>query len=266
MSHLYAAFTDAAAAQAAYAALLRSGATTEDVSLVVRRLDEVLESGPPLLAENRLEDATAFVGRADDPEPTDLTDLNDPANDIRVLTESPIGGGIATDTRDDSVSGIEEMDDSQSAAEDMISPPLDRPASRHEVDDLQLTLETGFPTPVPTIDKEGELLPDDPDADLKADTLAVPGFGVVAGLGGLATACLDWADPGERDIRESLVNYLYEEGMGETQAQRYADRLHDGGALLEVTLHPDRLNPDAVRGVVEAQSPDEASEIEGRRF
>ncbi len=259
MSTFIATYPDVPSAQQALRSLLGDGISSDDISLVAHSEGNQtsMEAGT-----GRLADATYLVGRDDDP-----IDSPTPAGDeyrTSYLAESNIGGGIATSSPDDDVSQVAEMDDSQSAAEDMISPPEDRPYSRHEVDDLQETLKSGFPTTVPEIDGPAPLGPDH-EADESVYTIAIPGFGLVIGGGALATVALDFAGSSQEG-RNHFKSFLENEGVPGSEASSMLETLEAGGAVLSISIIPGETNPDAIEALAHQTGATTAALYDAPRF
>src|SRR5688500_5835502 len=112
---LFASYRDPDAAERAFNALLDAGVQPEDLSLLVNNFAE----GGPTTSSDLTGTYDPAVGSA-------LVDMTVGEAHIETegsfVHESQIGGGINTSTREDSVSGVEEMDDGQAVAEDMIYP------------------------------------------------------------------------------------------------------------------------------------------------
>src|ERR1051325_7250279 len=112
MSMFYAAFPDTVKAEQMVRHLLNDGIELDDISLVVPNETDIEAAAPPSTG-----DASFFVGRSDDPN-HDLVDERTPDADYEGAEISRIGGGISTSDTATNVEMVDEMDDSQSAAED----------------------------------------------------------------------------------------------------------------------------------------------------
>lgn len=266
MSTFYVLYDALAPAERALRELLSDGVSTDSLSMVARATaDEAEAVDAQIRAETgHLEDASFIVGRDDDP--LDVPDPDDP-NRIRYVVESEIGTGISSHHRDDAVLQVEEMDESQEAAESMTSPPEDRPTSRHEYDDIQLTLDTGFPTPVPSIDPVSDIpTPIDLEAAEALDTIAIPGFGVVAGGGALSTAALDLADADRERARANFLRHLTDEGVPGDEAARWLDTFLKGGAVVAVEVVPGDVDPTQLEVFAERTGALESGLFDAPRF
>ncbi len=276
MSTFYATFDDTARARELVRTLLRSGVASDDLSLVLRAEDADGLPSDTLGTEDEgmiesvssVGDATAFVGREDDPTPNDPFAADAPFAGYTSVYESNIGGGISTVEKGRNVDSVDQMDDSQSAAEDMISPPHEISQSEHEKDDIALTLQTGFPTPVPVIDNdltdvEG---PAQDQYEEGMDAITVPGFGTLIGGGALATAALDFMNPESVGISDSLVTHLRDEGVPRERAQTYQEAFEQGAALLAVAIVPGEISAGVVESLAERHGARNAETFDAPRF
>jgi hypothetical protein len=229
MSTFFAAFPDSTKAQQMVRHLVNDGIDLDDISLVTRS-DVNIEPG----AAPSTGDASFFVGRDDDPT-HDLVDERTPDADYEAAEVSQIGGGISTSNTGQNVDSVDQMDDSQAAAEDETWPREDTSNSRHELDDLDRAVRTGFPTPVTPLDND---FATDTEPDRSLDPIPVPGVGVVMGGGDLATAAFDWADNGKPDS-SAFLTYLQDEGVPPGPANDLLSQYGNGGAVLAVALLPE---------------------------
>jgi hypothetical protein len=263
MSTFYASFPEPAKAQYVALTLLSEGIQPDDISVVAHANG----TEAALVAEEiePSEDATAFVGREDDPDQDSLIPEVRDSTSYMVQREAATGGGIATSTPDDNVSRYEEMDDIEAAESDMLDQPADRPHSRHEVDDLQLTMSTGFPTNVPVIDDfEPQRLPGESALTHGLEAIKVPGLGVVMGGGALATAALDLSD-GSADAKR-LVSHLQDEGVPPQAAEGILEELQHGGAVLAVALVPGESDPDRLQELASRNGATKAEMYDAQRY
>lgn len=233
MSTFYATFSDLESAKGVVRSLLASGMTSDDVSVVARVAHGINGTFGEISETGRLADATTLVGRSDDP--ADFGQVRGPG----LQPESAIGGGIATITSDDDVSEVSEMDDSQSAAEDMNSPLM---AAR---------------TPAPEPDH---------DADDSLEAVTIPGFGVVLGSGALATAALVFANHVETEGLGELEMFLRSEGVPAVTAAELVLVVHGGGAIISVAIAPADTNPMMVEEVAMRNGATSANLFDGLRF
>src|SRR5437870_5084001 len=119
MSTFYAAFPDSVNAQLMVRHLLNDGLELDDISLVTRDETNIEASAPPSTG-----DASFFVGRDDDPS-HDAVDESSPGAEYEAAEVSQVGGGISTSDKGKNVDSVDQMDDSQSAAEDATWPRMD---------------------------------------------------------------------------------------------------------------------------------------------
>lgn len=229
MSTFYAAFHDAILAEGMARHLLEDGIALDRISLVTRRAPTPPDRDPSI------GDASFFVGRADDPD-HDLVDESTPEADYEASEISEIGGGISTSRIGQDVDSVDQMDESQRAAEDEAYPRDDTSHSRHQRDDLDEAMETGFPTPPTPIDNDFGAGSSEAGRSLEA--VAVPGLGSVMGGGDLATAAFDWGGPGGEIDAANMLVYLQDEGVSPGPANQLLEALSDDGAILAVELDP----------------------------
>ena len=179
-----------------------------------------------------LSDATEFVNGKDDPEGDPSVEMTRARLTEDYFEESPVGGGIATNTTDDDLSeDVSESDESQELAEDQNYPR--RSQGTREVMDLRRAVATGFPTDVPKIDDFRPTHEPSENLDLSLESYIVPEFGVVMGGGELATAALTLHGEGIELIRKELK----EEGVPKSTADDLIFAFENGGAILAVALN-----------------------------
>src|SRR5579862_7608377 len=75
-----------------------------------------------------------------------LVNTRSPEAEYESSEMSPIGGGISTANTETDVADAGEMEESQEASETEFTPLNDVSNGDHELDELNLTLRTGFPT------------------------------------------------------------------------------------------------------------------------
>jgi hypothetical protein len=233
MSTFYATFSDLDSARGTIRALLASGLTSDDVSVVARVPHGISGTFGEITETGRLADATTLVGRSDDP-----ADFGQ-SQGLGLQPESAIGGGIATITSDDDVSEVSEMDDSQSAAEDLNSPFV---ATRAAVSDP------------------------DHDSDDSLEEVTIPGFGIVLGSGALATAALIFANHVETEGLSALEMFLRSEGVPAGTAAELVLVVHGGGAIIAVAIAPADTNPMQVEEVAMRHGATSANLFDGLRY
>jgi len=232
MPNLYATFKDPEIAVIFAKELRDGGYLMDDLSLLVHATYASTHPTSPHNHLNQLEDATAFVGRTDDPEGRPLYNMEKSPIPEDYFRESQVGGGIATDRPDDDISAIEEADDSEDLAEDETS--WSRTEEVRDALDFGRLVITGFPTDVPLIDDFHQQPSASENIDNLLEAMEVPGFGVVMGGGGLATAAL--AQGREIHGHKPVLDYLQEEGVDPVAAMDMIKTFEDGGAVVEVSI------------------------------
>lgn len=247
MSTLYATFINTKAASAVVTELVQGGVRPEDISLVTKQSPNYPRNLELTETSESVGDASYLVGRSDDPEP--LLDLRPPFERFSTIEGSPIGGIDTSETSLD-VDSVDQADDSQELAEDMMYPRDSISQSEHQRDDLGLAMETGFPTTIPTIDglkDEQSQLSEDLESQL--ETIIIPGFGYVIGGGAMATQALDFSNKDEAGAIESLLSHLRSEGVPRWAAERYVQSLMNGGSIVAVTVTPGELDELAIEDI-----------------
>ena len=249
MSTFYASFDSLNRAQAAVFELVNGGVDPDDLSLVVCRPD--LEGSQMSDIVRSVGDATAFVGRSDDPDPSfplprmaDVTELTS----VEMDPVSPID----TSDSDTDVDSVDQMEDSQDAYERQISPKGGISHSTHEMDDIALTVTRGYPTAVPTLDdvRPWDLAEEEQFED-RIETIQIPGFGVVVGGGQLATAALDFGKHEGSCNADGLVSQFLDEGVPDAVAKDLQFAFLKGESILAVVVTPGEVNEDAVEEIAE---------------
>jgi len=242
------------------AALLEEGVKPEDLSVVVDESVSGRVAGNGNGSAPRLEsDLVIDPSRAGDLTFASTGELEMErayeAADNRegILYESEIGGGISTASFDDSVSGIEEMDDSSEKAEETLEPfgDLDErtPVSGPEAV-LEETRGSNVPGSSPT-GIHGQ------EAGLGVGVLAalipavVPGVGVVMGDGPLASDLLAEED---KAIDRGVAPFLSAQGLDETEANKFEATLASGGGILEVSAASGEASGRQILDVLESQN------------
>jgi hypothetical protein len=269
MSTFYASFPEASKAEVVALALLSEGVQPDDISLVSSGQAAVMGEARGPGHDDAIEpseDATSFVGRADDPDQDKLIPERRDSNAYMVIAEADTGAGISTFTPDDAASDYQEVDDIESIESDMLYPPADRPNARHEVDDLQLALETGFPTNVPVIDDfKQSRLPGESALAHGLETIPVPGLGVVMGGGALATAALDLGQDSTQSS-DRLLDHLRSEGVPTSAAQDILSEVTHGGAILAVSLVPGEVDVKRIEDLAAANGASQAATYDAPRY
>jgi hypothetical protein len=243
MSTFYATFPSWKAAKSATEELVNGGVSPDDLSL----LFFTGAPGPFREQSGSVGDATAFIGREDDPSRSRLAPEHEDVNLFTSTGTSRLNPIDSSDSRTD-VDSVDQMDDSQNEMEFMISPHDGISNSAHEKDDLALTVLTGFPTAAANFSEE----PLDPFSlgeqnSQGLEILQVPNVGLVIGGGGLATAALDFGEHGTG----GLTPYLIEEGVPEEVASTFLKNFELGHAILAIAIAPGELDEGAVEEIVE---------------
>ncbi|HTQ10244.1 MAG TPA: hypothetical protein VMI31_09255 [Fimbriimonadaceae bacterium] len=241
MSTFYAALPDSVSAQLLVRRLLDDGLELDDISLVAPKGADIERVGPPSTG-----DASYFVGRRDDPSHP-LVDESAPDADYMSARISRVGGGISTSDTGSNVDQIQDMDDSQEAAEEEAWPDDDTSHGRHELDDLDRAVMTGFPTPVTPIDNDFAS-PTEPDRSL--EPVLVRGVGVVFGGGDMATAAFDWEGKNGEPDGAAFLTYLQDEGVPPGVANELLSAYGNGSAILAVAIVP-AVDEDALEEAAE---------------
>jgi hypothetical protein len=249
MSTFYASFGSLDRAKGAVHELVSGGVDPDDLSLVSCKHGDA--NGEMRELVSSVGDATVFVGRNDDPirdfpvsRRADITELTS----IEMSRLSPID----TSNKDTDVDSFDQMEDSQNEYELQIHTHDGISQGTHEGDEIALSLITGFPTPVPTLDdvKPGDLARQE-QFDDRIETIEIPGFGVVVGGGLLATAALDFVRQDGSCDADGLVAQLKDEGVPEDVAKNLQSAFQKGDSILAVLVTPGAINEDAVEEIAE---------------
>lgn len=237
-------FLDAEGALGLASALLDEGVQPEDMSVVMAEswAERLTDAGP--LSVQRPLPGEDLVADLDGDGDEDYASTGDPGMDRSYdvnrgrpapLYESEIGGGVSTSDPNDEVSAIEEMDDSETIAEEMTYPLGARdvrthgPRSMSEINAEDYAARSGrrqSPTGV-----HGD------EMGLSVGVLAalipavVPGLGVILGDGPLAS---DLLAEENLAIDEGIGRFLRNQGVEEKDISRAERTLDSDGAILEV--------------------------------
>ncbi len=117
MSTFYAAFRNVSTVRQAAAEILENGVSFDDVSVVANQNYADLRAKGSAASPSHILDSTDFVGSGNAPKggPSVRTDRYRLSEDY--FKESSVGGGISTSEPEDSISKIDEADESQALAE-----------------------------------------------------------------------------------------------------------------------------------------------------
>lgn len=270
MSTFYAVFQEPSKARLAVMALLDQGVPTDDISLVAKGDGAVFGKAQPMeaSASTHMADASFFVGRDDDPVIDNLIPPQPDPEARFVATEAPIGGGISTgELINDSAETVDQSLDPNWLAEDSIELDGGPTQAERELHDLDLAVETGFPTTPPVIDDfTPDSVPAVDDLERSLETINVPGFGVVIGSGALATAALDYGDGDASDDKDVMMTHFREEGIPDEIASDYLQALDQGRAILAVGLVPGEVEAPLVETVADQFGAQSAATFDAPRF
>lgn len=256
MSTYYATFADHQQAKDALREMLRGGVRPDDASLLLP--GDTVAGVADLTAYASVGDASFRVGRSDDP--ADTLDRDNPVDEMTTIAASAVSG---VDTSNSAYTGdsVDQMDDSQSVAEDMIYPYREISQSEHETDDLALAVTSGFPTPVPLTDdiKDGDEMQDQNEEAMEA--LDVPGLGAALGNGALATAAL-----GEGAYEDRLTSFFKDDGVPTSMIDDLLTSLRAGEALLAIVATPGEIDEPTVEAIAERNGGKDRGLFDAPRF
>ncbi|MCB8932245.1 MAG: hypothetical protein M9921_08270 [Fimbriimonadaceae bacterium] len=229
---LFCGFEDREDAERAFGALLEMGIASEDLGLASRargsavadqrRARRLIDSGQTHLEELRL-------GR------------NRAEREGVEGLESSIGAGIGTDSYDDDVSGVEEMDEAQDVAENLAEPIQGRWYGQDELEDAERFARAG------TVDASRPPSPAFGERARKGTraarpfTLGVMGRALIAGDGPFATEMLsaEVSDHPDNPV-VALRASLFRAGVAASEAAALTQVFEGGGAVLALTETPGR--------------------------
>ena len=256
MSTYYATFADHQRAKDALRELLRGGVRPDDASLLLP--GDTVADTQDISSGGTVGDASYLVGRSDDPAGPAYRE--DPTVEMTTIEASRISG---VDTSDRAFTGdsVDQMDDSQDVAEDMIYPRRGISQGEHEMDDLAMAVTTGLPTPIPEIDdiRDGDEMQDQNEEGLEA--LDVPGFGAALGNGALATAAL-----GEGSVEPRLKAFFDDDGVPVETGEELLAALRDGDALLAIVATPGEIDEPTVEAIAARNGGTDRGLFDAPRF
>lgn len=241
---LYSGYEDREDAERVFGELLEWGIASEDLSLVARS---------PRSGQSGRRSAARLV----DSGQTHLEELRNGCGRLQAEgvegIESSIGGGIGTDSFDDGVSSIEEMDEAQEVAESVAEPLQDRWYGLEDLADANRFSQRG------TIDASRPDTPSfgtrpvKPRVHERQYSNEVLGKVLILGDGPLATEMLT------REVREpepnpvlALKASLHDVGVAASEAVELARLFESGGAVLSVTQTPGKVPIEKVESLLEA--------------
>jgi len=262
MSTFIATFTQWRDARAALDELVNGGVGPDDISLIARNVGASTAPGLELVERARsVGDATGFVGRADDPERSD----SDVPIGIDLLTTTRASRVSPVDTSDiaTDVESVDQMDDSQNEAE-IESNPIDGIShGAHDMDEVALTVLTGFPTVGGSLDDvTAPIAGRQEQFSDSLEWIEIPGVGLVIGGGPLATAALT----APLESRGSIVEQLHDCGVEDGTADEIQRLYKQGEAVLSVLITPGVVNETAIESVAEVHSGKNWGMFDSPRF
>jgi hypothetical protein len=233
-------------------ALLEAGVAPEDLSVVIKqRGSQSVEGGLP-----HLEESGAGMAMVDSGEGEPGLYGNPRIQAEGSFTyESRVGGGISTSNADDDVSGVDEMDDSQAAAEEMTYPANAQSFSSQERFDVAQGASTGFfnttkpgPGGLSGPEPTNDFLPEESELT----SLIVPGLGLVIGDGNLATSVIGAGVATEAggSPAAGLKEYLEDLAVPHDLAWMLASDFDRGGAVIAVATPPGEADSDVIQDVL----------------
>lgn len=253
------------------AALLDEGVRPEELSVVLDEgySERISDSGPvsppPSLGEDLVAERrhhTDFnYSATHNPEMEPAMEAHLEA--LRPLYESEVGGGISTASARDAVSAVEEMDDSNEIAEELMHPLGARdvrthgPHSLSEIDPEDIAGQFDDATERTAIHGY--------ESGLGVGVLAalipavVPGVGVVLGDGDLAS---DLLGEEEEAIENGMRPFLKRRGLSESEAIRFESTVLNGGGVLEVGAASGEASARQVRKILDPLSPADVIAVE----
>jgi hypothetical protein len=221
---LYASFADPSLAEKAAGALLDHGCSADDISVVSR-------------------------------EPTTGVNAADRVTHTSTVAERGTTTGMATMDRDygttrtvDSPSNFANSADRNEDADYSDSAEMDEVESGEEIED---TAKGGITTTTPADAAagaaKGAVIGLGAGAVLALASLTVPGFGIIGG-GALATAIAGAAGATAAGaVAGGVHGYLKDQGVTDEAAAVYEETYQRGGAIVAVTIRPDRCDEVRVR-------------------
>lgn len=232
-------------------ALLEAGVAPEDISIVIKSNGSMDGS-----ASFQFEEGDAGLAMVDSGEGgASRLGHSGSQTEGSFVYESRIGAGISTSSPDDDVSKVDEMDDSQTAAEEMSYPASAQSySSQDRIDAARATRHGYFRTTEVGGDGLG-LNPSPPrDAfDSGITSVIVPHFALVLGDGPLATAVMGAGVAAQRagTPAANLQDYLEDQGVPHDLAFMLAKDFEEGGAVLAVAAPPGGIDSEAAVRVLE---------------
>lgn len=266
MSTFYAAFPSVGQARATVGDLLRGGVAPDDLSVLSR--DDSPDGGSSRGIHEETHsvgDATAFVGREDDPRLDEFVPAGAEYTEMTSVEEAKGVYGISTAETESNVESLDQNTDGQEQV-DRDTYGESRTQSEHERDDLNLVLRTGFPTPIPLLDdvKDTETQLQDQMSDA-LDVLVIPGRGILMGGGALATAALDFIRP-EEPSPNALIDHLLDEGVPRREAEAYQAAFKEGWTLLAVNVTPGVVSEQGVEQIALRNGAERLAMYDAPRF
>jgi len=241
---LYASFKNRDLAERTVGALLDAGVIPEDISLIAPTRESephelVVDYEPALMmvdagmlgtAEVRYRSKSAEVEGSD-------------------VYESKIGGGISTSSPDDDVSAIEEMEDAESIAEDLIHPAKGRSFGSEEFGDADAFAKFGT---LNQLRRHAHHTIDNIHGSSEISAFVEPGL-LILGDGPLALKILEKSlIDHKRTPREVVRNGLWEVGVAPDAAANLAAELTGNGALISVVEAAGQVPIQQIESIIES--------------
>jgi hypothetical protein len=169
--------------------------------------------------------------------------------------ESVVGGGIATSTFNDDVSGVEEMDESQEVSENQAEPLQNRWYGMDDIADAERFAALGtIDATRPTTPRLGSRRSRgaDPHWERPYSSKVLGGIAIL-GDGALATELLaSLVKDASNGALDALKASLNQGGVAASEVSDLARIFDDGGAVLAVAEAPGRVPIHEIESLVEA--------------
>jgi len=156
--------------------------------------------------------------------------------------ESEVGAGIATSRPEDAVSAVQELDDSETFAQDMSYPPADgHSIGDEQTHDVKIGADQGFFETTFPEDKSTIV------AESMIDEIDIPGIGAIMGEGSFGELIMERTFKGHA----SDMNWLSDR-LNRKDNQREVS-IGRTGALLGIDVSANSPNPDRIEEILRAR-------------